>query len=163
MDLYGAGDFGLPAGAPGVDLDGSCSRLGTITSTSTISLSPDVLYTLTFDYTSNNNNNQAVNRAEVTLGSILDATVTGQADFSKTFSQTFTVSSASNLNLIFKELGTSDEDGVVVGGIQISSAPMGTVPEPASFALVLGGIGAVLVARRRLRSKTLLNGHSPRP
>src|SRR4051794_16497194 len=44
VDLYGPGSFGLPVGTPGVDLDGSCSHLGTITSTAAISLSPDFLY-----------------------------------------------------------------------------------------------------------------------
>jgi len=148
VDLYPPSSFGL-TGTRSVDLDGSCWRTGTITSTEAISLSPDFLYTLTFDYSSNNNTYAFVHRAEVILGSVLDATVTGQTNFSKTFSENFTVTDVSNFHLIFKELGLSDQEGVVVGGIKISSTPLTSVPEPATWALILSGIGAAAIMRRR--------------
>ena len=150
VDLYSAGSFGLAT--PGVDLDETCFRRGTITSTSAISFSPGFTYTLSFDYSSNNNTTSAVNTAQIMLGSLVDTTITGIKNTPQAFSESFSVSSAQSYNLSFQELGTSDNEGVVVGGISIVETASGSpTPEPgtAAFGALCIGLSTLGVWRRK--------------
>jgi hypothetical protein len=154
VDGIQAGRFGLSL--PSVDLDGTCYELGTITSTSAIHFSPGSTYTLAFEYSSNNNTTTAVNTAQVTLGTLVDTTITGIANTPQAFSDTFSVGSPTNLSLSFQELGVSDNEGVVVSDISIvENAASTAVPEPGATGFGLVCMGAFILCTRRWRKRRI--------
>jgi hypothetical protein len=100
-------------------------------------------YTVSFDLGGNARGAPA-QTTEVFLGSTLVASLT--LDSGSPFAlHTFTFDSAGG-NLVFDELGPSNQQGNILDNVTLNS-----VPEPASWAMMLLGVGAIGASLRRSR------------
>ena len=150
-DLIGTGFFDLyPGNGNYVDLDGSTGYgntpfAGILQSNASFGAGT---YTVSFDL-GGNARGAAAQTTEVYLGSTLVASLTLDSDSALT-SYTYTVSTTGG-NLAFDELGPSDQQGNILDNVTLTS-----VPEPASWAMMLLGVTAIGGAmRRRTRVATV--------
>lgn len=147
VDLIPVGkDFDLqPGNGFYVDLDGTSGNgnnpAGQLTSKA--SFGPGA-YTLTFDL-AGNLRGAPTQKTTVSLGDwSVDLTPAANAGFGlETFTFTTTVAG----NLVFTENGPSDQQGNLLDNVNLTSA----APEPASWALMIGGLGLTGFALRRRR------------
>jgi hypothetical protein len=100
-------------------------------------------YTLSFDLGGNARGAPA-QTTEVFLGSTLVASLTLNSDSPLTL-YTFTTTTTGG-NLVFDELGPSNQQGNILDNVTMNS-----VPEPASWAMMLLGLGAIGATLRRSR------------
>ncbi len=144
IDVVGPGYYGyLAVGSESgnvIDLNGSTP--GGLTSLS-IALAPGD-YTLTFDL--NGSQRGVSTSTTVTLGSLVNATILqNSADVSnQVFS--FTVLSATNANLVFAS-NTPGGIGSLLDNVLLQT---GSIPEPSTFALLLGACPLLWAVRKRL-------------
>jgi hypothetical protein len=148
VDMIGNGawDF-LPGNGMYVDMDGTALDAGKITS-SHFDLAPG-MYTLAFDLAGNQRNNgpDTINIQVQGGSSLVDYSITlpENAPFA-TYTSSFTVVTPTLAWLSFEGVG-GDNIGLLLDDVSVSSAQ----PIPAPGALMLGGIGASLVAWLRRR------------
>jgi hypothetical protein len=149
VDLIGNGfyDF-LPGNGLYVDMDGSTSNAGIMTSA--LTLAPGE-YTLQFDLAGNHRNGATETViVDVTFGSLLEKTYSlSQNSPFTTFTETFTVSTATSATLSFTGVG-GDNIGMLLDNVKLSSV---SVPEYSSFLLLPLGLAAVGWMRRRWGSR----------
>jgi PEP-CTERM motif len=100
-------------------------------------------YTVSFDL-GGNARGAAAQTTDVYLGSTLVASLTLDSGSPLT-SYSYTASTTGG-NLVFDELGPSDQQGNILDNVTLNS-----VPEPASWAMMLLGVGAVGASLRRSR------------
>jgi hypothetical protein len=144
VDLIGEGtswDF-FPGQGYGlyIDMDGSTNNPGQMLSSSTFDLQPGT-YTLSFDLAGNQR--QALDdqvTVQLAMGSLLNKTYTllNSAPFT-TFTETFTISSATTASLSFEGTG-NDNIGMLLDNVSL-------VPEPTTICLL--GLGALGLLRKR--------------
>ncbi|HEY2710474.1 MAG TPA: PEPxxWA-CTERM sorting domain-containing protein [Caulobacteraceae bacterium] len=157
IDIIGSGLLGtsfdfLPGNGYYVDMDGSTGSgnnpAGELTSTH--SFGPGS-YTLTFDLDGNERN-----ATPQTLDVLFGTTVIGQflnVPSTNSFTlQTLNFTSPTAGNLIFRELGPSDQQGNLLDNVSLVS-----VPEPASWTMMLLGLGAIGGGLRMTRRKEALS------
>lgn len=145
-DLIGTGYFNLyPGNGNYVDLDGTTGYgntpyAGILQSNATIAAGT---YTLSFDL-GGNARGGAAQTTDVYLGSTLVASLNLTSSSPLTL-YTYKVTTTGG-KLVFDELGPSDQRGNILDNVTLSS-----VPEPASWAMMLLGLGAIGVTLRRSR------------
>ena len=158
--LNGGNFFGCTGNPAGncLDLVGN-SGGGGIASVPTFTLTAGDTYTVTFGGTlQSGSTNPASTTFSVGLGSLTQVeTVTtpyAPATFTLTFKPTVTQTSAA---LSFTTLVPADSvHGEVIDHISLSeAAPAGAVPEPAAWAMMLGGFGLIGTVARRRRLTTV--------
>lgn len=140
VDLIGNGVFDYyPGNGLYIDLDGSTSDAGVLTSTS-ISLIPGD-YTLEFDLGGRPDEFEP-NTVRVSLGGFIDQTLTRTfADPLATVTIPFTVGSAASASIVFSHAG-GDNFGLLLDDVRLTLVP---APGAASLAL----LAALPAARRR--------------
>jgi hypothetical protein len=142
-DLIGTGFFDFyPGNGNYVDLDGTTGSgnnpAGILQSNASFGAGS---YTLTFDL-GGNARGAPSQTTVVTLGSTTVASLTLPSSSPyQLYSFTFTTTGG---NLVFTEQGPSNQQGNILDNVTLSS-----VPEPASWALMMIGIGAVGSSLRR--------------
>lgn len=145
-DLIGTGFFDLyPGNGNYVDLDGSTGYgnlpyAGILQSNASFGAGK---YTLSFDL-GGNARGAVAQTTDVFLGSTLVASLTLDSNSPLT-SYSYTVATTGG-NLVFDELGPSDQQGNILDNVTLNS-----VPEPASWAMMLLGVAAIGGAMRRSR------------
>jgi hypothetical protein len=152
VDLLADGDFGVPCAGPGkcVDLDGSSSNAGVLTSTA-IALAPGV-YTLQFQlggtstvFTSNKA--KADNVVDVSFGTLFaDSYHIAWGAAFQTFAIEFEVASATNASLVFANQG-GDNFGAILDGVRLTT--FSPVPEPGTALLLGVGLASLAISRTR--------------
>jgi hypothetical protein len=145
-DLIGTGFYDLYSGNGNyVDLDGS-SGYGNLPYAGMLQSKASFgagTYTLSFDL-GGNARGAAAQTTDVYLGSTVVASLTLASNSPLThYSYTF---KSSGGNLAFDELGPSDQQGNILDNVTLNS-----VPEPASWAMMLLGMGAIGATLRRSR------------
>ena len=149
-DLIGTGFFDFyPGNGNYVDLDGSSGSgnnpAGTLQSVASFGAGT---YTVSFDL-GGNARGQANQTTVVTLGGTTIATLNlNSSDPLTLYTYTFTTTGG---NLVFTENGPSNQQGNILDNVTLSS-----VPEPATWALMLIGFGGLGAAMRVSRRKAAL-------
>jgi PEP-CTERM motif len=145
-DLIGAGFYDFyPGNGNYVDLDGS-SGYGNLPYAGILQSNASFgagTYTLSFDL-GGNARGAAPQTTDVYLGSTLVASINLASNAPLT-AYSYTVTTTGG-NLTFDEIGPSDQQGNILDNVTLNS-----VPEPASWALMLLGAGAIGGALRRSR------------
>lgn len=151
VDLVKSGDYSLTcAGAAGSCIDLSGTSAGFMTTTLDLAAGT---YLLSFDYTGNQLGAQyPTANFQVTAGS-LDMTIGPLASTSAiftTYTGLFSVGSSGPVALTFRQLAGGDPfRGSILDNVVISA-----VPEPATWAMMLTGLGVVgMTLRRRSRNR----------
>ncbi len=141
VDTIGTGYYDLqPGNGNYLDLDGTSNQGGTIEHD--LFLTAGVTYTLSY-WLAGNLRNAGTETVDVVFGGATD-TVTPQAnDNFSLHTLTFTPTTSGTYALTFDNLG-GDNQGALLDNVSVTA-----VPEPASVALLLAGLGVVGVARRR--------------
>ena len=99
------------------------------------------LYSLSFDLSRNGNDGPTMS---VSVGN-LNQTFTGTTPTFSHFSQQFTAGIGSSTTLLFSSANIIANGGAVLDNVSVSA-----VPEPSTYALMLGGLGLMgFMARRR--------------
>lgn len=173
IDYIRSGGYSITCsgGAGGcLDMDGSTSNAGRITSTATYSLTAGVTYTLSGLISGNQRGGAA---DALTMG-VLDAgtgtsltsftwaSIAAGASFS-TQSLVFTVATNQTVRLFFEGLGGDDLGPILDNVLFVDDGGSTTVSEPGT--LLLAGVGLMLAAlgRRRARSQDPYPGRGSSP
>ncbi len=149
VDVVGPGLFGELCLGSGrcVDLDGSTGQAGLLSLS--LQLNAGQTYVLSFDM-AGNRRNAGTEQVQVNFGT--SSSLLSFADASPTaawqgFSLSFTPGSSGNYLLSFQNLG-GDNMGAMLDKVAVTP-----VPEPASAAMLLGGLLAVsLLHKRRVKA-----------
>lgn len=154
VDLIGNGYFDFqPTNGLYVDLDGSTSNAGLMTSSSSFTLLANNVYTFNFDLAGNHRNNAS---ESVSVAMFLNGN--GGVQFSQTYSlfqndpfQTFsfqyTAGAIDELaNLSFAAAG-GDNIGMLLDNVKIDQ--VAPVPEPGTLLLLGSGLAGLALYRRR--------------
>jgi hypothetical protein len=132
-------DF-FPGNGGFVDLDGSTSQAGTLSTLTTFAAGT---YTLSFDL-GGNDRGDSDKTTVVSLGDFSQTITLPSSSALQTYSYTFTTTGGA---LSFADLGGGNQNiGNVLDNVSLSA-----VPEPATWAAMLLGFGGVGVAMRRRR------------
>jgi hypothetical protein len=144
VDVIGAGgqfDF-LPGHGNYVDLDGSTQSSGVLQNS--VQLTAGVTYTLSFSL-AGDQRNAGPDNVDVHFGDASGTFSRGTSDGFSTSTLTFTPTQSGSYAFNFHDLG-NDNQGALLDNVRITSA----VPEPATGALLLAGLGLMgFVGRRR--------------
>ena len=141
VDVHGDGLFDLmPHNGQYVDLDGSTSNAGRFYNA--IELAAGRQYTLSFDLAGNHRNADQ-DTVQVEFGSAGKSFTVDANDVFRTFSVDFIPDASGLYDFGFHDLG-HDNQGALLDRVSITYA----VPEPATVAMLLGGL-TMLVARVR--------------
>lgn len=141
VDLIANGAFGLSGSGMFVDMDGSGSSAGRLTSKTAFALSGGTTYTLRFDI-SGNHRGGANDTMTVSLGSLYSEVFVRSATSPwETVERNVYVGSNSSANIEFDHAG-GDFLGILLDNVELTA-----VPEPATLATL--GIGFAALLRRR--------------
>jgi hypothetical protein len=157
VDLILNGNFGIScAGGTGlcVDMDGSTADAGRMVSIATFNLLAGESYTFSLDFSGNQRGGAA---DAITIGFLEGASVLASAGFSGIPSNqafgplSFVFSSFSDhtVNLFIEGAG-GDNVGIIIDNVQLEGPGRnGSVPEPATLALLGLGLAGIAAFRRR--------------
>jgi len=147
VDLIGAGFFDLhPGNGRYVDLDGSTGNAGVLSKS--LMLTGGVTYSATFDLGGSRRGD--TNVVDVAFGSTLDNFTLLSADGYTSATLMFTPGSTGLYSLSFANVG-GDNLGAILDNVVVASQTA-VIPEPSTYALMLGGLALVgALARRRNR------------
>lgn len=143
VDLIGSGFFDFyPGNGNYVDLDGSTGNAGVLSQS--LSLTAGVTYTATFSLGGSQRGD--TNEVDVMFGTSLANFSLLSADPLTQQSIVFTPGSSGSYTLSFSN-GGGDNLGAILDNVMVSTP---AIPEPQTYALMLGGLAALFaVARRR--------------
>lgn len=144
VDLIGNGFYDLfPGNGLYVDLDGSTSNAGVMTTKNTITLVPGT-YELSF-YLGGNHRTNTPDSVIVksNIGSYSETFVIARNDPLTKFTRIFNVTSSTNANLSFENLG-GDNQGAILDNVGLAA-----VPEPMTVSLLVFGLAGLLRFRRK--------------
>jgi hypothetical protein len=149
VDVIGAG--GIFDLAPGngryIDLDGSSNNAGIFANA--VSVVSGQTYTLSFDL-AGNQRGAGPDTVEVNFGSVSQVYTRNAGDAFTTYTLSYTATSTGKAGFSFIDSG-NDNQGALLDRVAVASAAA-PVPEPASYGMLLGGLGLLgAVARSRRR------------
>jgi hypothetical protein len=149
IDLHGAGGSYdvLPGHGSYVDLDGSSLDSGLFSTN--LNLIGGEIYRLSFDLGGSQRGNRS-ETVEVNFGSTTSSYVINVTDSFSTYTLEFTPGSDGAYSLSYLNVG-GDNRGAFLDNVSVSSGPVpaSSVPEPATYAMLLSGLGIMgLMARR---------------
>ena len=141
---------------PCVDMEGSGN--GTLTTLTAYDLAPGTV-TMQFDLAGDQrgrSGNSVVASLVSIFGEVLFSesfTLASDADFT-TFSRSVTLADATQARLRFQSVGPADSMGMLLDNVVLSAggAVTAPVPEPSTWLLLAGGLGALALMRRRRAS-----------
>ncbi|MCU0868446.1 MAG: PEP-CTERM sorting domain-containing protein [Burkholderiales bacterium] len=143
VDLIGNGSFDFyPGNGLYVDLDGSTSDAGTMTTAAEFALLPGT-YQLSFLL---GNNGNGSNRFDVSVGGAFSEAFTKQGNTLESISRTFSVTSATVGRIVFAHAG-GDNAGAIIDDVKLEA--LRVVPEPSTWAFAALGLGLAAAATRR--------------
>ena len=147
IDLHGAGgEFDiLPGNGSYVDLDGSTLDSGLLSKN--VNLMAGTTYTLSFDLAGSQRGNRP-ETVNVNFGETAEAYTLNVTDPFKTYALNFTPDSTGSYSLSYQNVG-GDNRGAFLDNVSVTA-----VPEPATYAMLLGGLGlfGFLAQRKKLRT-----------
>jgi hypothetical protein len=153
IDLHGAGGSYdvLPGNGSYVDLDGSSLDSG-LFSTS-LNLIGGEMYRLSFDLGGSQRGNRS-ETVEVNFGSTTSSYVINVTDSFSTYTLEFTPGSDGAYSLSYLNVG-GDNRGAFLDNVSVSSGPVpaSSVPEPATYAMLLSGLGIMGLMARRSKTR----------
>ena len=130
-----------------LDMDGSTSDAGKITTKTTFDLTPDFVYLLSFDLAGNQirNTNETIT-VQFAGGSVFNEMYTvAMADPLTTFTEIFTVASAISGKLSFEASG-NDNVGPLLDNVSLKAIP---IPIPAAVIIGVLGLGVAGIKLRK--------------
>lgn len=137
----------VPGNGAYIDLDGSTSNAGVLSRS--FSLLAGTPYTATFTLAGSRRGD--TNTVEVDFGSAGSSFVLASADGPSSFSLGFTPAADGSYALSFENLG-GDNLGALLLSVRVDGV-VAPIPEPATYALMLAGLGLVAWAARRRRAQ----------
>ncbi|SFH60419.1 PEP-CTERM protein-sorting domain-containing protein [Nitrosospira sp. Nsp14] len=153
VDLHGAGGTYdvLPGNGSYVDLDGSSLDSGLFSNI--VNLTGGTTYLLSFDL----GGSQRGNRGEtvhVSFGSATASYILNVTDPFSTYTLEFTPGSDGAYSLSYLNVG-GDNRGAFLDNVSVSSGPVpaSSVPEPATYAMLLSGLGIMGLMARRSKTR----------
>jgi hypothetical protein len=144
VDLIGNGFYDLfPGNGLYVDLDGSTKNAGVMTTRNTIALAPGS-YVLSFYLGGNHRTNTPDSViVQSNIGSYSETFVIARNDPLTKFTRIFNITSSTNANLSFENLG-GDNMGAILDNVELSA-----VPEPMTVSLLGLGLAGLLRLRKK--------------
>ncbi|KAA0235900.1 MAG: PEP-CTERM sorting domain-containing protein [Armatimonadetes bacterium] len=143
VDLIANGAYGLSGSGMFVDMDGSTSNAGVLTTKTAFALSGGTTYVLRFSI-SGNQRGGADDSMTVSLGSLYSEVFTRSAAAPwEVVERNIFVAAGTNANLAFDHAG-GDHLGMLLDEVEIA-----VVPEPTSLAAICGGVIALLRRRKQ--------------
>lgn len=142
VDLIGDPAFFnfLPGNGRYVDLDGSTRDAGLFDKQ--LALGATTTYILSFDLAGSQRGD--VNIVDVTFGTTTQTFTLNSADSFSTYTMAFTTNAAANYQILFDNKG-GDNVGALLDNVSVTAA----VPEPETYAMMLGGLTLIGFASRR--------------
>jgi len=132
----------IPGNGYYIDLDGSTGQAGVFANS--VAVSAGQTYTLSFSLAGNKRPGYGDDSVTVNFGSSSQVIGRASADGFQTFSLSYTALADGNAAFSFHNAG-GDNVGALLDNVVVTS-----VPEPATYAMLLGGLGLLgAVARRR--------------
>lgn len=150
MDIVGPSLGGITchSGNKCLDTDGTGS-VGSATITRSFAVTAGVTYFLSFWYSGSQRNFNGPDSVRVNFGSAA-ALDLNQAQGANTWlsdsSRSFVAGSTGTATLSFTNLGGADNVGIIIDDVSVTD---NTVPEPATFALIGGGLMLLGLRRRK--------------
>lgn len=150
VDLNGAGgnyDF-LPGNGSYVDLDGSSFVSGVFSNH--VNLIEGTTYQLSFDLAGSHRGTRA-DTVHVTFGSATASYMLSSEDAFSTYALSFTPGSSGTYSFSYLDV-SGDNRGLFLDNVSVTA-----VPEPATYAMLLGGLGlfGFLAQRKKLRTRRI--------
>jgi hypothetical protein len=153
IDLHGAGGSYdvLPGNGSYVDLDGSSLDSGLFSTN--LNLIGGEMYRLSFDLGGSQRGNRS-ETVEVNFGSTTSSYVINVTDSFSTYTLEFTPGSDGAYSLSYLNVG-GDNRGAFLDNVSVSSGPVpaSSVPEPATYAMLLSGLGIMGLMARRSKTR----------
>jgi hypothetical protein len=144
VDTIGPGLYDVfPGNGHYIDLDGSNGATGLFSKA--LTATAGMTYTATFQL-AGNHRGYADDTVAVNFGSASGSYTLSSADAFGTYSLSFTAASSGPFSLSFKNSG-ADYVGVLLDNVSVAA-----VPEPATYGMLLAGLGLVGAAARRRRN-----------
>jgi hypothetical protein len=144
VDTIGPGLYDVfPGNGHYIDLDGSWDAPGLFSKT--LTATAGMTYTATFQL-AGNHRGYANDTVAVNFGSASGSYTLSSGDPFSTFSLSFTATGSGPFSLSFKNSG-ADYVGVLLDNVSVAA-----VPEPATYGMLLAGLGLVGAAVRRRRN-----------
>jgi len=144
VDTIGTGFFDeIPGNGHYIDLDGSTGHAGTFSNS--VNLAANTTYVMTFSLAGNHRGYDS-DTVDVSFGASSNTYVLASPDPLTQYSLTFTTAAGGATGFSFHNHG-GDNVGALLDNVSIAA-----VPEPETYAMLLGGLGALGIAARRRRN-----------
>lgn len=143
VDTIGPGNYDVfPGNGHYIDLDGSSSTPGLFSKT--LTLAAGTTYTATFEL-AGNHRDAAADTVLVNFGSASGSYTKFSADAFTSYSLTFTTGASGGYSLSFQNDGNNNI-GALLDNVSIAA-----VPEPSTYAMLVGGLALLGLAAHRRR------------
>jgi hypothetical protein len=150
VDTFPHGFLGLPClGGAGrcVDLDGSTSNAGVLTSNTTFALMAGATYTLSYWLAGSQRGDS--NTVTVSLGGVsVSHTLPSAAPYAQFSLVVMPAVNLAGQAIVFDHAG-GDNLGLLLDSVALDESTAGVIPEPSTMVLLAGALAALALARKR--------------